>query len=167
MQASRCSTLFVLPTARHSSSGSGFRFTMPTKVHTANLRLHPSLTNTSRTLSTLRSHCHLGLPLPNAQPRTGTSPFMACPSPRLSAVHEMYAPGGSAVAPLEAEFGAVLDDAGAVSRDALSALLRKEPSRLDDLNRIVHPLVSPSRTRTTPKHTHATHHHTHHHTHHT
>lgn len=59
-------------------------------------------------------------------------------------VHELYAPGGAAVAPIAEAFpGSVVD--GAVDRARLSAALREDPSGFERLEKIVHPLVSQAR----------------------
>ena len=59
-------------------------------------------------------------------------------------VHELYARGGAAVAPIaEAIAGAVKD--GAVDRAALSAAIARDPEALKRLETIVHPLVARSR----------------------
>lgn len=61
-----------------------------------------------------------------------------------AAVHRLYAPGGAAVAPMQAAFpDAVID--GAVSRDALKAILAKSPKALVTIEQIVHPLVAQDR----------------------
>lgn len=61
-----------------------------------------------------------------------------------AAVHRLYAKGGLAVAPMAAQFpDAVVN--GAVSRDALKAILSKNPERLKDIEAIVHPLVAQDR----------------------
>jgi dephospho-CoA kinase len=59
-------------------------------------------------------------------------------------VHALYAPGGAAVAPI----GAVFPDAirqGAVSREALKAILAADPDALRRIEAIVHPLVTADR----------------------
>ncbi len=59
-------------------------------------------------------------------------------------VHQLYAKGGQAVAPIAAAFpGAV--KRGAVDRQALAAEIGKDPEALKRLEAIVHPLVSRSR----------------------
>ena len=56
------------------------------------------------------------------------------------AVHDLYAPGGDAVAPVGEAFpGAVV--AGAVDRGALSKAVLDDPSAVRRLEAIVHPLV--------------------------
>lgn len=58
-----------------------------------------------------------------------------------AAVHQLYAPGGAAVAPVGAAFpGAVKD--GAIDRPALSALVVGKPAEIKRLEAIVHPLVA-------------------------
>nr|WP_255500905.1 dephospho-CoA kinase [Caulobacter sp. 17J80-11] len=59
-------------------------------------------------------------------------------------VHRLYAPGGAAVAPVEAAFPGVVKDGG-VDRPALSARLRAEPEGFRRLEAIVHPLVQADR----------------------
>ena len=62
-----------------------------------------------------------------------------------AAVHELYAPGGAGVAPVEAAFPGVARE-GAIDRTFLSARLQADPSRFAELNAIVHPLVAAMRT---------------------
>lgn len=57
-----------------------------------------------------------------------------------AAVHALYAPGGAAVAQVEAAFPGVVRD-GAVDRDALSARVVGDAAALRQLESIVHPLV--------------------------
>jgi dephospho-CoA kinase len=57
-----------------------------------------------------------------------------------AAVHELYAPGGAGVGPVEAAFPGVTRD-GAIDRAALSAKVVGDPQALDRLETIVHPLV--------------------------
>lgn len=59
-------------------------------------------------------------------------------------VHALYAPGGAAVAPIEAAFPGVVKD-GAVDRTALGARVLGHPEALKQLEAIVHPLVGRSR----------------------
>jgi len=59
-------------------------------------------------------------------------------------VHALYAPGGAAVAPLEAAFPGVVKD-GAVDRALLSAQVIGKPEQMARLEAIVHPLVGRSR----------------------
>lgn len=61
-----------------------------------------------------------------------------------AAVHQLYARGGAAVAPLEEEFGDVVVD-GAVDRERLSAKVVGDPAAMKRLEAIVHPLVGASR----------------------
>ncbi|WP_420430215.1 dephospho-CoA kinase [Hyphobacterium sp.] len=61
-------------------------------------------------------------------------------------VHQLYAPGGAAVAVVEETFPGVVKD-GAISREKLSAMLSVDPSGFDRLNAIVHPLVAAARER--------------------
>jgi dephospho-CoA kinase len=55
-------------------------------------------------------------------------------------VHELYAPGGAGVAPVEAAFPGVTKD-GAIDRVALSARVVGNPEAIKRLEAIVHPLV--------------------------
>jgi dephospho-CoA kinase len=57
-----------------------------------------------------------------------------------AAVHALYAPGGAAVAPVEAAFPGVVKDGG-VDRDALSARVVRDDAAIKRLESIVHPLV--------------------------
>lgn len=57
-----------------------------------------------------------------------------------AAVHGIYAPGGSAVAPLEAAFPGVTGAAG-VDREALAKRVLNDAAALKKLESIVHPLV--------------------------
>lgn len=57
-----------------------------------------------------------------------------------AAVHELYAAGGAAVAPVEETFPGVTRD-GAIDRAALSAKVVGNPDALSRLEDIVHPLV--------------------------
>jgi len=56
-------------------------------------------------------------------------------------VHELYAPGGAAIAPIAAAFPDAVR-AGAVDRAALSAIVTRDASALQRLEAIVHPLVA-------------------------
>ena len=56
-------------------------------------------------------------------------------------VHDLYADGGAAVAPVEAAFPGVTVN-GAIDRAKLSAELLKDDSRFKELEAIVHPLVN-------------------------
>ena len=59
-------------------------------------------------------------------------------------VHELYATGGLAVAPISAVFpNAVVENS--VSRDVLKELIAADPSVIAQLEKIVHPLVADSR----------------------
>ncbi|WP_394179099.1 dephospho-CoA kinase [Yoonia maritima] len=59
-------------------------------------------------------------------------------------VHELYAIGGLAVAPISAVFpNAVVENS--VSRDVLKELIAADPSVIAQLEKIVHPLVADSR----------------------
>ncbi|GAK43712.1 dephospho-CoA kinase [Tepidicaulis marinus] len=57
-----------------------------------------------------------------------------------AAVHELYAPGGAAVAPLEEAFPGTVKD-GMVDREELSKRVLGKPDELKKLEAIVHPLV--------------------------
>ena len=57
-----------------------------------------------------------------------------------AAVHDLYAPGGDAVAPVGETFPGVTID-GAVDRDALSKAVLDDPAAVRKLESIVHPLV--------------------------
>ncbi len=61
-----------------------------------------------------------------------------------AAVHALYAPGGAAVAPVEAAFPGVVVD-GAIDRAKLSARVVGDPEALAKLEAIVHPLVGAHR----------------------
>ncbi len=59
-------------------------------------------------------------------------------------VHDLYAKGGAAVAPIAGFLpAAIVDDA--VSRDALKSVLAQDPKVLFRLEEIVHPLVAANR----------------------
>ena len=61
-----------------------------------------------------------------------------------AAVHRLYAPGGAAVAPMAALFPeAVIDSA--VSRDALKAIIGRDPQALKQIEQVVHPLLATDR----------------------
>jgi dephospho-CoA kinase len=62
------------------------------------------------------------------------------------AVHELYGPGGAAVAPVEAAFPGVTVD-GAVDRAALAARVLGDDGAVRRLEAIVHPLVQEMRAR--------------------
>ena len=57
-----------------------------------------------------------------------------------AAVHELYAPGGAAVAPIEAAFPGVTKE-GAVDREELGKRVLGKPEELKRLEAIIHPLV--------------------------
>lgn len=61
-----------------------------------------------------------------------------------AAVHRLYAPGGAAVAPMAAEFPEAIVD-GAVSRAVLKQIIGADPTALQRIERIVHPLVAEDR----------------------
>ncbi|QUD86656.1 dephospho-CoA kinase [Phenylobacterium montanum] len=61
-----------------------------------------------------------------------------------AAVHALYAPGGAAVAPIEAAFPGVIKD-GAVDRTALGQRVLGDEAAMKRLEAIVHPLVGASR----------------------
>lgn len=60
-------------------------------------------------------------------------------------VHRIYAAGGPAAAPLEAEFPGVTRPDGSVDRAALSARVVGDNDAMNRLNRIVHPLLGAGR----------------------
>jgi len=62
-----------------------------------------------------------------------------------AAVHALYAPGGAAVAPVEAAFPGVTKD-GAIDRVALSARVVGNAEAIKRLEEIVHPLVRAAQT---------------------
>ena len=70
-----------------------------------------------------------------------------------AAVHKLYAPGGKAALALQSVFPDVLAADGAVNRDALRALIAKDPSVLDRINALVHPLVAQDRAEFLARHT--------------
>ncbi|HKD47136.1 MAG TPA: dephospho-CoA kinase [Rhizomicrobium sp.] len=61
-----------------------------------------------------------------------------------AAIAELYAKGGGAVAAIAEAFPGTLKD-GAVDRQALSALIVKDPAALTKLEQLVHPLVAHDR----------------------
>ncbi|MCO4847692.1 MAG: dephospho-CoA kinase [Yoonia sp.] len=60
------------------------------------------------------------------------------------AVHDLYAPNGAAVEIIRAQFPSVIND-GAVSRRRLRELIATDPTVLDRLQTLVHPLVAQNR----------------------
>ncbi len=62
-----------------------------------------------------------------------------------AAVHQLYAPGGGAVAPVSAAFPTALGPDGGINRTALKAELARDPAALSRLEAIVHPLVAADR----------------------
>lgn len=58
-----------------------------------------------------------------------------------AAVHRVYAPGGIAVAPLEAEFPGVTNAEGGIDRTKLRQRVIDNPSAMKRLEEIVHPLI--------------------------
>jgi dephospho-CoA kinase len=63
-----------------------------------------------------------------------------------AAVHRLYAKGGAAVAPMVQAFPEAVID-GAVSRDALKAIIARDATALRRIEQIVHPLVGQDRAR--------------------
>lgn len=63
-----------------------------------------------------------------------------------AAVRRLYAPGGAAVAPLQALFPAAVGENG-VDREALKAVIDHDPQALKAIEKIVHPLVADDRER--------------------
>jgi dephospho-CoA kinase len=61
-----------------------------------------------------------------------------------AAVHRLYAPGGAAVAPMAEAFPEAVRS-GAVSREALSEIIARDPGALGRIEAIVHPLVAADR----------------------
>lgn len=61
-----------------------------------------------------------------------------------AAVHRLYAPGGAAVAPMEAAFPDAIEQ-GAVSRALLKQIIADDPAALPRIESIVHPLVARDR----------------------
>ncbi|WP_299139817.1 dephospho-CoA kinase [uncultured Tateyamaria sp.] len=60
-------------------------------------------------------------------------------------VHQLYAPDGPAPALLDAAFPGVIRGDGHVDRDALRQIIADDPTALDRINAIVHPLVATDR----------------------
>lgn len=58
-----------------------------------------------------------------------------------AAVHRVYAPGGDAVAPLEAEFPGVTNAEGGIDRTKLRQRVIDNPAAMKRLEEIVHPIV--------------------------
>lgn len=58
-----------------------------------------------------------------------------------AAVHRVYAPGGDAVAPLEAEFPGVKNGEGGIDRARLRQRVVNDPAAMKRLEAIVHPIV--------------------------
>ncbi len=58
-----------------------------------------------------------------------------------AAVHRLYAPGGAAVEPVSAQFGAVTGPDGGIDRALLFDRLQADPQGFGRLEAIVHPLV--------------------------
>ncbi|MFG6559097.1 dephospho-CoA kinase [Sulfitobacter sp. 1A15299] len=61
-----------------------------------------------------------------------------------AAVHRLYAPGGAAVAPMQAAFPQAIEGGG-VSRAALKEIIAADPTALPRIEAIVHPLVGEDR----------------------
>ena len=61
-----------------------------------------------------------------------------------AAVHRLYAPGGAAVEPISREFPEAIRN-GAVSREALKAIVERDGAALSRIEGIVHPLVARDR----------------------
>jgi dephospho-CoA kinase len=66
-------------------------------------------------------------------------------------VHQLYARGGAAVAPVEAAFPGVAKN-GVIDRSALSARLVDNPEAIKQLEAIVHPLVRRAQTEFLDRH---------------
>jgi dephospho-CoA kinase len=60
-------------------------------------------------------------------------------------VHRLYEPGQPAALAISAIFPSVLDGEGRVSRPALRGVIQTDPTALDRMNAIVHPLVRQDR----------------------
>lgn len=58
-----------------------------------------------------------------------------------AAVHRVYAPGGAAVAPIEAEFPGVTNAEGGIDRPKLRQRVIDDPQAMKRLEQIVHPIV--------------------------
>ena len=63
-----------------------------------------------------------------------------------AAVHRLYAPGGAAVAPMSKVFPQVIEN-GSVSRPLLKRVIAADPTTLQKVEKIVHPLVAADRER--------------------
>lgn len=61
-----------------------------------------------------------------------------------AAVHRLYAPGAKGATALAGTFPEAVSDQG-VSRETLKALLAADPSRLKQLEQVIHPLVAEDR----------------------
>ncbi|GFE49360.1 dephospho-CoA kinase [Roseobacter cerasinus] len=61
-----------------------------------------------------------------------------------AAVHRLYAEGGAAVVPLAQLFPEVVQE-GVIARDALRAVIARDPGALGAIEKIVHPLVAKDR----------------------
>ena len=61
-----------------------------------------------------------------------------------AAVHRLYSKGGAAVAPMGAAFPSAIVE-GSVSRDALREIIGNDPSALQTIEAIVHPLLGTDR----------------------
>lgn len=68
-----------------------------------------------------------------------------------AAVHDLYAPGGAAVAPVSAAFPGTLRDGG-IDRAALRQALAADPAGFARLEQIVHPLVAADRAEFIARH---------------
>ena len=68
-----------------------------------------------------------------------------------AAVHDLYAPGGMAVAPVAAAFPGTLRDGG-IDRAALRQALAADPAGFARLEQIVHPLVAADRAEFIARH---------------
>jgi dephospho-CoA kinase len=62
-----------------------------------------------------------------------------------AAVHALYSPNGAAAKVLAQRFPAIIEADGSVSRPKLRDAIQKDPTLLDEINRIVHPLVRADR----------------------
>jgi dephospho-CoA kinase len=58
-----------------------------------------------------------------------------------AAVHAVYAPGGEAVAPIEAEFPGVINGQGGIDRAKLRQRVIDDPAAMKRLEALVHPIV--------------------------